>query len=59
MATYSGWVEYDKQTNAEATATKAAESGRNHVIYTINENKANTTSVTWFGWLEDVNAQGG
>ena len=35
MASYAGWIEYDKKTNAEATATRASVSGKTHVIYTI------------------------
>ena len=31
----AGWIEYDKQTNAIATATKTAVSGKSHIIYSI------------------------
>ena len=35
MAQYAGWIEYDKQTNAEAEASRSAVEGKAHVIYTI------------------------
>ena len=32
---YAGWIEYDKQTNAEATATRSGEASKQHIIYAI------------------------
>lgn len=32
---YAGWMEYDKQTNAEATATRTGEASKQHIIYSV------------------------
>jgi hypothetical protein len=32
---YAGWIEYDTQTNAEATATRTKEASKQHIIYAI------------------------
>ena len=40
----NGWIAYDKKTNAVATATKTAVTGKSHVIYSITASL--TTAVT-------------
>lgn len=32
----AGWVEYDAQNNATATATKAAATGKQHIVYSVH-----------------------
>ena len=32
----TGWVETDSEDNAEATASRAAETGRQHVVYSVD-----------------------
>ncbi len=38
----AGWVEYDTQNNDTATATKAAASGKQHIIYAVGASFAST-----------------
>lgn len=41
----NGWIEYDRKDNALGTATKAAVSGKTHVIYSINAGYTNAATV--------------
>jgi hypothetical protein len=43
---YAGWIEYDKKTNAEATATRTGESSKQHIIYAITATLGETTLPT-------------
>ena len=59
----AGWVATDSKDNATATATKAAETGRHHMVYSVDASFSATaiqllqikdgTTVIWEGHVHD------
>lgn len=59
----AGWVEKDSQTNALATATRAAESNKSHLVFAVSASFSATasallqikddTTVIWEGYVYD------
>jgi selenophosphate synthase len=45
MPNQTGWSETASDTNAETTATRAAESGRQHIIYGVSASFATTATA--------------
>lgn len=63
MAEQTGWGVADSKTNAIATAAKAAEAGKQHVVYSVDASFASTATgllqildgvtVVWEGYVYD------
>ena len=63
MADQTGWVEKATQDNAEATATKAADTNRQHVIFSVDASFSATktkllqvkdgSTIKWEGYVYD------
>ena len=63
MSDQAAWIEADSQTNAVATATKAAASSRQHIVYGVSASFSATatallqikdgTTVVWEGYVYD------
>lgn len=60
----AGWIEIDSQDNSLATATRAAEPGKNHIIYSVDASFSaatafkllqikEATTVIWEGYVSD------